>query len=287
METDRLRYFCLIAESGSLTKAAEILNISHSGLSKAMTTLQEELGTQILRPQGRGLEVTEAGKLLYQKSKDILQLVDNIRDQKLSAKKSFLRIGLAEIFSISIAGLIARELSQNVDFYDTDSGEVEVKILAGELDFALVFVPFPHEELEYLKIKKSEMGVFYTNPNFATLALEEIPFVVPNIEIKNNPLSIKSRDGWPSDIQRKIAFGSNTLAMALQITDAGNSACFIPRFVAKQLNIDRLANMQLQEYQVKKSEFRSATRDIYLVKKKTAEESKEMKIVSKIVRKIC
>ena len=287
METDRLRYFCLIAESGSLTKAAEILGISHSGLSKAMASLQEELGDQILRPHGRGLEITEAGKVFYQKSKEILDLVERLKDQDELKKKLFLRIGLAEIFSISIANAIAKEIPQEIDFYEMDSGEAEVQILEGSVDFALSFVPFPHQDLEYLKIKKSHMGVFHLNPNFDKCPLEELPFVVPNVEIKNNPLSIKSRDGWPVGIKRKIAFGSNTLSMALEIAESGNAVIFIPQFSIRQLNLRRIPNAQWIEYEIKKSDFQNAARDIYLIKRKNVEESKEMKVVAKVVRKLC
>lgn len=287
METDRLRYFCLIAESGSLTKAAEIIGISHSGLSKAMTTLQEELGEQILRPHGRGLEITEAGKLLYQKSKEILDLVERLKDQDDIRKKIFLRIGLAEIFSISIASALTKEIPHGIDFYEMDSGGAEVQVLEGNIDFALTFVPFPHQDLEYLKIKKSPMGIFHLNSNFNKLSLAELPFVVPNIEIKNNPLSIKSRDGWPIEIKRKIAFGSSTLSMALEIAESGDAVIFIPQFVIRQLNLRRAPNTQWMEYEIKKSDFKNAARDIYLVKRKNVEESKEMKIVSKIVRKFC
>jgi len=64
METDRLKYFCVIVDTGSLTKAAEVLGVSHSGLSKAMSVLQGELGFKILVPKGRGLELTEKGREL-------------------------------------------------------------------------------------------------------------------------------------------------------------------------------------------------------------------------------
>ncbi len=289
MDTIRLKYFCAIAEIGSLTKAAEILNISHSGLSKAMSVLQEELGEQIFRPQGRGLELTERGKDLYTKCKEILDLVAKLKEADSLSKKKFLRIGLAEIFAISIAGDIAQsispDLSQSIDFYDLDSGEAEVQILSGKIDFALSFVPFPHRDIEYLKIKRTPMGIYFNNPHFAKLELEQLPFVTPNIEIENNPLSIKSRDGWPTELRRKVQFGANTLALALQMVDAGNAAIFIPQFVAKNLN--RRRSFQFQEYEVKKVFLAESTRDIYLVKKKNLEESQEMKLLAKVVRKLC
>ena len=74
METHRLRYFCAIAETGSLTKASEILGISHSGLSKAVSVLEMETHLKLFRPLGRGLEITSDGKWLYQKAQQILKI---------------------------------------------------------------------------------------------------------------------------------------------------------------------------------------------------------------------
>ncbi len=65
MDTNRLRQFCAIAETGSMTKASRLLHITHSGLSKSMKLLQEELGLELLRPCGRGIMLTEHGKLIY------------------------------------------------------------------------------------------------------------------------------------------------------------------------------------------------------------------------------
>ena len=86
MDTHRLRYFCTIAETGSLTKASEILGISHSGLSKAITALEDETNLQLFRPQGRGLEITKDGKWFYQKAQEILKIENEIDELMLPYK---------------------------------------------------------------------------------------------------------------------------------------------------------------------------------------------------------
>jgi DNA-binding transcriptional LysR family regulator len=275
METDRLKYFCVIAETGSLTAAAEILNVSHSGLSKAMSVLQLELNQQLFRPLGRGLELTAVGKEVYAKSKVVLESLNQLKGTNTPAK-SRIRVGMAEIFSLAVSGEIARELGAT-DFYDVDSGEAETQILDGNIDFAISFVPFPQVDLEYLKIKKIQMGVFYNNQKFKNLALNELPFVVPNSEIRNNPLSLKSRDGWPIELSRNSVFTASSLTAALQIVESGAAAIFIPKFIGNKLH----------EYETKKSIFSESERDIFIVKKKNIEESKAMKTVAKIIRTKC
>lgn len=287
MDTDRLKYFCLIAETGSLTKASELLNISHSGLSKAMTQLQIELEQALFRPQGRGLELTEAGKALYNKSKEILELVERLKVQERAASQQILRIGMSEIFSVALTAEITKSLESTVDIYDLDSGEIEVKLLESKIDFAISSVPFPHPQLDYLKVTKASMGIFFRNRDFKTLPLEEIPFVGPNSEIKNNPLSIRSRDGWPEQQKRTLSYGASTFIAALGIVDSERAAIFAPRFLVNAINEQRGHEHQLQEYEINRSLFKGSARDIYLVKRKNLEESKEMKIVARILRKWC
>ncbi|MEK2644774.1 LysR family transcriptional regulator [Bdellovibrio sp. BCCA] len=287
MDTDRLRYFCLIAETGSLTKASELLNISHSGLSKAMTQLQGEVNQTLFRPQGRGLELTEEGKTLYIKSIKVLEMVEDLKARETVVAKQVLRIGMTEIFSVALARDIVESLETPVSIYDFDSGEIEVKLLEDEIDFAISTVPFPHQHLEYLKITKTFMGVFHKNRDFKNLSLEEIPFVGPNSEIKNNPLSLRSRDGWPEQLKRRLVYGASTLPTALGIVDAGAAAIFIPRFLAAAINEQRTPGLHLLEYETHRAVLKSAARDIYLVKRKNREETKEMKAIARILRKRC
>jgi DNA-binding transcriptional LysR family regulator len=281
METDRLRYFCAIAETGSLTAAAEILNVSHSGLSKAMSVLQNELKQQLFRPLGRGLELTDAGRDTYEKSKVLLAQIENLKKLKPLSEGSLARVGMAEIFALKIAGPLALAMNQigmAVDYYELDSGEAENMVRDGRLDFALTFVPFPQSDMEYLKIKTVSMGVYCTNRNFLNMQLSEVPFVVPNHSIGQNPLSLKSRDGWPTETQRTVKYGAASLSLALQIVEQGLAAVFMPRFLSSPGYIEIPTGKMKRAY---------LTRDLFLLKRKNAEESKIMKTAAKIIRNQC
>ncbi len=54
MDIDRVRYFNVFAETGSLVKASEILHISQPALSKALRLLAVEVGAKLLESDGRG-----------------------------------------------------------------------------------------------------------------------------------------------------------------------------------------------------------------------------------------
>jgi LysR family carnitine catabolism transcriptional activator len=64
MDRRHLEYFLAIAESGSFTRAAAILNIAQPSLSHTILMLERELGAQLFERLGRGVKLTSAGQAL-------------------------------------------------------------------------------------------------------------------------------------------------------------------------------------------------------------------------------
>ena len=77
MELRRLRYFVAVAEELNFTRAARKLHISQPPLSAQIRQLEKELGTPLLRRLTRGVELTDAGKLLLEQARIILKQVDD------------------------------------------------------------------------------------------------------------------------------------------------------------------------------------------------------------------
>lgn len=282
METDRLKYFCAIVDTGSMTKAAEVLGVSHSGLSKAMSVLQDELGFKVFRPQGRGLELTEPGRELYSQSQEVLKLVNRFGSTPVELHKSF-KLGLPEVLALALSGSIVKNLGFGTTIDEMDSGEIEVKILERKIDFGLTFVPFPQKNLDHLKLTKIQFSSFAKRGAFEKTSPEQIPYVVPSLEMKDNPLSIKVRDGWDAKKPRQTPYRTNSLAIALNMAQAGQCAVFIPTFLMQQMNSLTKIENQLVEIS---SPQRSAERTIFLVKRNDEDESSEMKKVAKIIRSL-
>lgn len=73
-----LRYFRAIATEGTLTRAAEVLNISQSALSIQLRSLEENLGQQLFLRQKRSLILTEAGRIALQYAESIFHAGDEM-----------------------------------------------------------------------------------------------------------------------------------------------------------------------------------------------------------------
>jgi DNA-binding transcriptional LysR family regulator len=288
METDRLKYFCAIVDAGSLTKAAEVLGVSHSGLSKSMSVLQNELGLKLLSPRGRGLELTKNGKSLYEQSRQILEMVNSLKAQTTSHVTS-LRMGFPEVLALVVSESITHELKDALTIEDLDSGEIEAHVLDRRSDFAFTFVPFPHKELDHLKISTVTLASFSRVNCFQGEDPETIPYVIPSSEMKDNPLSVRIRDGWNSNLSRHTPYRANSLSIALNMVRSGTCAIYTPSFLVTYLNDAERKDRKLVELDLpaqRKSQERTQ-RDIFLVKRQSDDESKVMKTIVKIVKQVC
>ena len=59
-----LRAFCALAQTGSFTRAGEVLNVSHAAVSQQVRALEERLGTSLAHREGRGAALTPEGERL-------------------------------------------------------------------------------------------------------------------------------------------------------------------------------------------------------------------------------
>src|SRR3984893_5664158 len=77
MELRHLRYFVAVAETGSLTVAAERkLHTSQPSLSRQIRDLEDEVGVQLLTRRARGIELTPAGRAFLDHARLVLSQVE-------------------------------------------------------------------------------------------------------------------------------------------------------------------------------------------------------------------
>ena len=72
MYSQQIKTFVQVAERGSLSKAAEDLFVTPASVMKQMNALEERLGLTLLKRTNHGIELTEAGKYIYQSAKQIM-----------------------------------------------------------------------------------------------------------------------------------------------------------------------------------------------------------------------
>ncbi len=91
-----LRYFRAIAHEGSLTRAAERLNLSQSALSVQLGKLEQQLGHPLFERLGKRLALTEAGRIALDYADTVVEagdeLVSTMQGRPLNRRQAF-RVG--------------------------------------------------------------------------------------------------------------------------------------------------------------------------------------------------
>lgn len=248
METNRLRQFCTIVETESMSKSADLLGISLSGLSRSIQILQEQLDIDLIMPQGRGIVVTEKGRDLYPKAKLILESIDGLKDTAIDQQKMY-KLVCTEVFTHNLIPLIAKQLDGQVSqIMELPPQHLELSILNRQFDFGITYLPFSMEGIEHLAFSKIKLGAFKKVGTFKNYDTKEIPFILPSSALQQNPMGIKSRDGWPQSLwARKYTYKTNNLSTALSLAQIGEGAVLIPKFVAENLNTMSDSKHQLEE----------------------------------------
>ncbi|MEV4061143.1 LysR family transcriptional regulator, partial [Nonomuraea dietziae] len=76
LDVSRLRVLLAVSRTGSLTAAAKALHYSQPSISHHLARLEAETGAKLIERAGRGIRLTEAGKLLADRAEEIVGRVD-------------------------------------------------------------------------------------------------------------------------------------------------------------------------------------------------------------------
>ena len=72
-----IRYFCMVAECQSISRAAKALIVSQPALSKMIRSLEDELGVSLFLREGRKMMLTADGRFFYESAVNSLAILDN------------------------------------------------------------------------------------------------------------------------------------------------------------------------------------------------------------------
>lgn len=80
MELFHLRYFMTVAKYENFSKAADELYISQPSISKAVLSLEKELGVTLFQRRGKRVQLNEAGVALKRKLEPVMSILDNLSE---------------------------------------------------------------------------------------------------------------------------------------------------------------------------------------------------------------
>ncbi|MFO7647971.1 MULTISPECIES: LysR family transcriptional regulator [Halomonas] len=161
MDTQNLQAFLAVADSGSFSRAAEQLHLTQPAVSKRIAVLETQTGARLFDRIGRRVTLTEAGRVLLPRARQILVMVDDSRRAlgnleghvagSLTLATSH-HIGLHRLPPLLKAYTRAHP-EVRLDLHFLDSEEAYQGVLDGSLEIAVVtLAPHPDEQLEVVPV---------------------------------------------------------------------------------------------------------------------------------------
>src|SRR5438105_3900493 len=147
LDVTRLRVLDAVARLGSVTAAAREMDYSQPSVSHHLARLEAETGAQLVQRAGRGIRLTQAGRLLADRAAEIIGRID-AADAELSAHVGLStgRVRLAG-FASAISSLVPRAAAElkrehpglEISSIDTHPPEALELLRTGRVELAIVF----------------------------------------------------------------------------------------------------------------------------------------------------
>lgn len=239
MHTRLLEYMLRVAELGSINKAALDLNLSQPTLSRHIATLEKLMGTALfVRSQG-GVSLTEAGKLLADRSRPLLRQFALLKDQVGEVASGQLSIGVPaswqRAFTSRFVGTMLQEHPNiKLRVHEGVSNILRDYLLAGVLDLCIMpFDPAPPAGYAQMPLVREPLIVLgQRSENFDSREPAPLSCVDgARLILPGRPNAITSQ--VEHMLKRKgmnfnIAIETDTLALCLDLARQGLGVTVVP-----------------------------------------------------------
>ena len=290
MDLRQLRYFLSIVESGSFSKAAEVLNVAQPALSLHVRNMEEDLGVKLLFRGPRGVTTTEAGDILLRHARSLLDQVGQVREEILEHEiepigtvKLGLPVTVSETLSVPLL-LAAQKRYPKIQLQIAEamSGFVLDWVRDLRVDFAILYIPVTDSELDCVRVLEEDLwllgppgpmpkGIEPTRGAVSFEQIAKLPLVLPSeshglralMETEAKRLNVKLGPVLEMDSYSNIK----------GLVEAGAGYSILPfNAIAREVTAGRLLIWRIKEpglsryvYMIKPSDrpLTNATRAIY------------------------
>jgi LysR family nitrogen assimilation transcriptional regulator len=193
MELKQIEYFVRVAELGSFTKASIALDVAQSALSRQVRLLEIELGKNFLIRNGRGVTLTDAGRVLLEHGRGLMYQIDHLHE-KLAREQAGLvgkvALGLPSTLSKLLIVPLLRCFREELPDAVISIGEglslhMQEAVINGRLDVAVMYDVNQSPDIELIPIFEQSLYLVQRRVDDVeegTIELKElanIPLVIP------------------------------------------------------------------------------------------------------------
>ena len=166
--------FYYVAKNKSMSKAAQELLISQPAISKAITNLENELGSALFLRSNKGLTLTKEGETLFEKIKQVMFLINDVEQELVEYKdlnSGVLRIGISTVLTKvylldKIESFREKFPKIKIEVINGLTNDLINKLNEGKLDFVIYNDGFSDEDNVEKFVLEDLQYVFFYNKKY-------------------------------------------------------------------------------------------------------------------------
>lgn len=266
MNLQQLSTFCTVVSEGSMTAAAEKLNLTQPAVSQQIRSLEDELKVSLLVRGVRRVKPSMQGQLLYDYAKKILYLTQQAEvavhsmSQELSGE---VRIGTTSAFGLHL-------VSPVVSLFLKHNSNLSLKLIYGSADQIISEMKRTAVDMAILPDLKNEYGIEFDKYEERFVLMDEkwlvgstkdatLPETMSLAELSSRPFVVDSSayPGFRRMLEQKLnqrkinlkpVFESDNVGTLKRVIEAGVGWGFMPAHsIRKQVRTRRLSRVHIEE----------------------------------------
>lgn len=178
---EQLMTFSVVAEYGSVSRAAEALNLSQSTVSGQLAALHEQVGQPLYKREGRGVTLTPAGEALlpyaHSVARSVRHAAQHIQGTRDRPTRT-LKVGISPLLARWAARMMVESVRNGhpIRLFPGNSSEMQRAVELSELDAALLINPvsLATDRMDTHLLGEDELRLIVP-PNHALARQESVP----------------------------------------------------------------------------------------------------------------
>lgn len=258
MDIRHLQYFLEVARLRSFTKAAETLYITQPTISKTIKNMEDEWGVTLFHRQGKRIELTDAGRIMYQQAQQMVEAFRRVSDELedlMNLKRGHLRIGLPPMIGSSffpeVIGQFHDKYPQiTIQLIEDGAKKVEADVESGETDIGVAVLPVNEEVFHYYSFVKENLRLLLhpshrlAGRDSVSLAeLAEEPFVLFREDFTLHDRIIRECVG--AGFEPRIVYESSQWDLISGMVAANLGIALLPETICREIDASRVTILAL------------------------------------------
>lgn len=262
-----IEYFVQVARLGSLSRAALELGIEQSTITRHISKLESDIGVRLFHRSGRGVELTDAGRIFLTRARNVVQALAEARSMATELVGQGPRqIVLAaqptmahQTFGTLATVLARRYPGVRLRFMEGLGHQLMSWLATGEVDFALLYVPTQAHVVEFDELLREPLYCVAA-PNFRlpvgpldVRTLLGLPMVLPSTQhgLRGLMLALSQQEGIPLQL---VIECDASVSVTKRLVQEGHGCTILPAAaVAREIEAGLLQSRPIDDPRIQRT----------------------------------